>query len=90
MALMRAWEAVCIPVTWKLISPHSPFASNVDFCAIRSLTSDLPRACNAVTGAAKVIALLRVRFPLPVTVAVPLSMVVVEWKNRYQLWMGRW
>ena len=75
MALMRAWEAVCIPVTWESISPHSPFASNADFCAIRSLTSDLPRACNAVTGAAKAIALLRVRFPLPVTVVVPLSMV---------------
>ena len=75
MALMRAWEAVCIPVTWELISPHSLFASNADFCAIRSLTSDSPRACSAVTGAAKAIALLRVRFPLPVTVVVPLSMV---------------
>jgi hypothetical protein len=75
MALMRAWEAVCMPVTWELISWQSPFASNADFIAIRSLTSDLPRACKAVTGAAKVIALLRVRFPLPLTVVVPLSMV---------------
>jgi hypothetical protein len=75
MALMRAWEAVCIPVTWKLISSHSPVLSNADFFAIRSLTSEVPRACKASTGASKVIALLRVRLPLPVTVFVPLSMV---------------
>jgi hypothetical protein len=75
MALMRAWEAVCIPVTWELISSHSPFASNADFFAIRSLTSEVPRVCKAVTGPSKVIALLRVRSPLPVTFVVPLSMV---------------
>jgi hypothetical protein len=75
MALMRAWDAVCIPVTWELISPHSPFPSNADFFAIRSLTSEVPRACKASTGASKVIALLRVRLPLPATVFVPLLMV---------------
>jgi len=75
MALMRAREAVCIPSTWELSSSHSPFASNVDFFAIRSLTSDVPRACKEVTGPSKLIASLRVRSPLPVTLVVPLLMV---------------
>jgi hypothetical protein len=75
MASMRAWEADCIPVTWVLISSQSPFASNADFCAIRSLTSEAPRVCKACTGVVKDIASLRVRLPLPVTVVIPLSMI---------------
>lgn len=75
MALMRAWEAVCIPATWELISSHRPFASNADFLAIRSLTSEVPRVCKVVTGPSNVIALLSVRLPLPMTLVVPLSMV---------------
>jgi hypothetical protein len=78
MASMRALEAVCIPVTWVLMSSHSPFASNADFCAIRSLTRVAPRVCKADTGLAKDIALLRVRLPLPLAVVVPSSMVVCK------------
>jgi hypothetical protein len=75
MALIRAWEAVCIPATWELTSSHSPLASNANFFAIRSLTSEVLRVCKAVTGPSKVIALLRVRSPLPVMFVVPLSIV---------------
>lgn len=75
MASMRASESVWMLVTWVLTVPHSPAASNADFCAIRSLTSDAPRVCKAFTGVVKPIASTRVRLPLPVTLVVPLSMV---------------